>query len=104
MRPCPWCSKEIEASLTKCPYCDKPVLAFSEKPKWYFNGFFIVTGFLAVGPLVLPLIWRHPHYSRNKKGLLTFIVLLATWLIVHVLVKGMIQISQYYQSIFDLAR
>jgi hypothetical protein len=103
MRLCPWCSKEIEASLTQCPFCGKPVLAFSEKPKWYFNGFFIITGFLAAGPLVLPLIWRHPQYSRNKKVFLTLLVILVTWLIVHVLIRGILQISQYYQNIFDFA-
>ncbi|MFH1397918.1 MAG: hypothetical protein ABIH27_05160 [Candidatus Omnitrophota bacterium] len=42
--------------------------------KWYFKTTPIIITFLAVEPLVLPLIWFNPNNKKNKKIVLSIVV------------------------------
>lgn len=49
------------------------------KPKWYFNVWFVLLMLLFVlGPFGLPLVWKHPRWSRWIKMTLTLIMVLYT--------------------------
>jgi len=69
-----------------------------KKLKWYQNGKSIFVGFLVIGPLVLPLVWKHPKYSFNKKLVLTGIILLATAGIIWGLKDALNSIADYYKE------
>lgn len=69
-----------------------------KKLKWYQSGKSIFVGFLVVGPLVLPLVWKHPTYSFNKKLVLTGIILLATAGIIWGLKDALTSITAYYKE------
>ena len=51
--------------------------------KWYYNVWFVLLMlFFVLGPFGLPLVWKHPRFSRLVKLLLTLAVLVYTvWLI-----------------------
>ena len=47
--------------------------------KWYYNFWFILLMlFLVAGPFGLPLVWKHPRFSRTLKIVLTVAVALYT--------------------------
>lgn len=69
--------------------------------KWYFRTSAIVTGFLVVGPLILPLVWFNPYYSTTKKILLTFVILGVSWVVLKALFASLHSIQQYYDILQD---
>ncbi len=50
------------------------------KTRWYFRKPVLLLIFLSVGPLVLPLIWLHPEFSRKTKASLTVLVIALSYL------------------------
>jgi hypothetical protein len=51
----------------------------TQKPKWYFNIWFVLLMlFFVLGPFGLPLVWKHPRWSRWIKIALTLVMLLYT--------------------------
>ena len=68
-----------------------------EKPKlaWYYRSWMIVTAFLCVGPLALPLIWQHPQMSRLNKWIVTILVLVITYFLTVAVIETM-KLAWYY--------
>ncbi len=49
------------------------------KPKWYYNIWLVlVMIFFVLGPFALPLVWKHPRWSRGVKIGLTVVTGLYT--------------------------
>ncbi|OGW85552.1 MAG: hypothetical protein A2987_01390 [Omnitrophica bacterium RIFCSPLOWO2_01_FULL_45_10] len=65
--------------------------------KWYFKTYVFVIAFLSVGPLALPLIWFNPRFSRNKKAVITIMILGVTYIIWIIFASSMKSIMAYYQ-------
>ena len=100
MKTCSFCAKEVFDEAKKCPFCDTP---FGEKKvKWYFKTSSLIVGFLMVGPFVLPAVWFNPHYSQQKKIIITAVILLITFLLTLATVKAISSIGQYYGQILNL--
>lgn len=71
----------------------------SPKTPWYCKTSTLVIGFLAVGPLVIPLIWLNPRYSTAKKITLTVFMVLITILLCKILVTAFSSMQKYYRVI-----
>ncbi|MFA5096920.1 MAG: hypothetical protein WC478_06230 [Candidatus Omnitrophota bacterium] len=65
--------------------------------KWYFSKASLVIGFLLIGPLVLPLVWANPDFSRKKKFLLSAIVVILTCLLFVVSLLAVKPFAALYQ-------
>ncbi len=50
----------------------------SPKPKIYQTTWALILGFCVVGPLVLPLLWRNPRFSRQAKWIWTLVFIAIT--------------------------
>jgi hypothetical protein len=47
-----------------------------QQPKWYYNVWFVLLMlFVVLGPFGLPLVWKHPRFSRKVKMGLTVLTL-----------------------------
>ena len=78
---------------------DKPKLA------WYYQPWIIVLSlFFVLGPFGLPLVFKHPTFSRTTKIFLTVLTLVYTAYLIWITIKatqavsGMI--SALYQTLY----
>jgi hypothetical protein len=85
---CPACGATPAGSARYCSACGAPLdpaAARAQPPpiKWYYNVWFVLAMlFFVLGPFGLPLVWKHPRFSRGVKWGLTALTLAYTvWLI-----------------------
>jgi hypothetical protein len=77
-----------------------------DKPqvKWYFKTSFLVTAFLCVGPLVLPLFCFNPRFSRKTKIIVSAIVIILSYLLIVATLESFKLIEKYYQEMNQLMK
>ena len=73
-----------------------------KKIPWYYRGGGLVTAFLVVGPLMLPLVWLHPTMTRSRKMLWTVVLLILSYFLVVVTMESFKKIGDSYQQLKTL--
>lgn len=68
-----------------------------QKTRWYFKTASIAAAFLFVGPFALPLVWLNPDYSKNKKIVITSIVVIVTYFLGVLVGNSLKTIVEYYR-------
>ena len=86
-RACPACSTMAEPLAAFCSQCGSrlttAVVSPSGRAKWYYNAWFVLAMlFLVAGPFGLPLVWKHPRFSRGVKTMLTIATAMYTLLLI----------------------
>jgi len=70
-----------------------------DNPKWYFKSWSLVISFLCVGPLMLPLVWTNPRFSKQTKIIISLIIISLTYFLTSLLLGSLKSIDSYYQML-----
>lgn len=66
-------------------------------PAWYYSTTSLIVSFICIGPLMLPLVWMHPHMDRQKKVIFTIAILIITLLLSWATALSVAKIIEYYK-------
>jgi hypothetical protein len=102
MKRCPFCAEEVQSAAVKCKHCGEIIGNLNRRP-FYFRPLGMVTAFACVGPLMLPLVWWNPHLLRERKIVLTAVIMVVTALLGLATARSIENILDYYRTLAELA-
>jgi len=100
-KKCPYCAEEIKSDAIKCRFCGSMLDESARKVEWHLKTSTLITAFVCVGPLALPLLWINPRFSRKTKIIVTAIAVILTVYAGYLVINSLKSLKDYYGIIFQ---
>ncbi|MDD5281844.1 MAG: hypothetical protein PHC37_04300 [Candidatus Omnitrophica bacterium] len=65
--------------------------------KWYFKSWSLAVSFFFIGPLMLPLVWVNPGFTKKKKIVISVVILIFTCLLAAIFLRSLKYLDNYYK-------
>ena len=99
MKKCPFCAEEVQDDAVKCRFCNE-MLEKKDPVKWYLRISTLITAFLVMPPLVIPLVWINSRFSLKVKVIISVIMVVITYWLCVVLAYSLTVLNEYYKMMF----
>jgi hypothetical protein len=94
---CIKCGQVVDDQDSYCRFCGNNLKSNGEVP-WYYQSWALYLGIFVFGPLMLPLVFKNPALSQNKKIIITVIIIVYTCIL---LVLPALAMNYIYKQILD---